>query len=137
MPHNNCQLWFHIIWTTKNRDAVFTRDLLIHRLGPLLNEIAHEKGIDLQFTNGYKEHIHCLVKLSSTQNIATVVKNLKAISAKRINDQKWFDFIFSWQVGYSAFSVSPNRVPVAINYIKNQWEKHQKMDFSTEIQNMS
>ncbi|OHX65121.1 IS200/IS605 family transposase [Flammeovirga pacifica] len=133
MPHQNSQLWFHIIWTTKNREPVFTREMLVHKLAPLLILISKENEIDLLFMNGYKEHLHCLVRLRSTQSIARVVQKLKGVSGRRINEQCWFPFEFNWQVGYSAFSVSPDRVPTVINYIKKQWDKHQKMDFSSEL----
>ncbi|MBD0401466.1 IS200/IS605 family transposase [Flammeovirga sp. EKP202] len=90
MPHQNSQLWFHIVWATKDREPLLSRDVISHKLSPLLREIASKNEINLYFVNGYKEHIHCLIRLPSTQSIAEVVKKLKGASSRSINTEDWY-----------------------------------------------
>jgi len=40
---------------------------------------------------------------------------------------------FSWQIGYSAFSVSHSQKQVVLDYIANQEEHHRKMSFKDEL----
>ena len=39
---------------------------------------------------------------------------------------------FSWQGGYSVFSVSQSQVDIVVAYIKNQAEHHKKQSFRDE-----
>ena len=40
---------------------------------------------------------------------------------------------FEWQKGYGIFSVSQSKLGIVKNYILNQKEHHQKLDFKTEF----
>ena len=45
-------------------------------------------------------------------------------------DDQCFDFY--WQHGYAGFSVDKNTMNSKINYINNQMQHHQKVDFQPE-----
>ncbi|QJD09395.1 hypothetical protein MY04_05620 [Flammeovirga sp. MY04] len=49
--------------------------------------MAHEKKIDLHFVNGYKNHVHALIKVKPNQSLSSLVKLLKGISSRRINEE--------------------------------------------------
>jgi len=66
--------------------------------------------------------------MKTTDSIATIMKQLKGLSSYWINQQHILPdaLIFSWQRGYGAISVSPDRVEVVRNYIRNQEEHHRQ-----------
>jgi putative transposase len=76
------------------------------------------------------DHLHLLISLPPTQNLAKVVCDLKANSSKWMNET---GVPFSWQQGYGAFSVSPSRVDNVQRYIGNQSEHHRKRTFDEEF----
>ena len=43
-------------------------------------------------------------------------------------------FRFTWQIGYSALSVSPSQVDSVIKYIKHQEKHHQTISYKKEIE---
>ena len=65
-------------------------------------------------------------------NAADIVRVVKSNSSKWIHEEFPQMKIFSWQVGYGAFSVSHSNVEAVKGYIENQEEHHRKMSFSQE-----
>ena len=93
---------------------------------------AIDKGIYIDFINGYLEHVHCLVSLGSGQNIDKIVMLLKGESSYWINKNKLIRQKFEWQNEYFAVSVSESAVNRVRDYIKNQEEHHRRKSFQRE-----
>ena len=125
------KIWVHLVWTTKNRNAILTReirkDIFSH-----IKENAKTKGIYIDFINGYLEHVHCLVSLGSGQTIDKIVMLLKGESSYWINKNKICSTKFAWQEEYFAVSVSESMVNRVRDYIKNQENHHKKRSFDDE-----
>ncbi|HNP18298.1 MAG TPA: IS200/IS605 family transposase [Fulvivirga sp.] len=125
------KVWIHLVWTTKNRAPFLEREIR----KPVFDHIrtnAKDKGIYIDFINGYVDHVHCLVSLKSDQTIAKVMQLIKGESAFWINKQKLTKTKFGWQDEYFAISVSESQVEKVRNYIKNQEVHHQKNSFDQE-----
>ena len=90
------------------------------------------KKIHIDFVNGYKEHVHCLVSLNQKQTIAEVVQLMKGESSYWINKHNLTQEKFEWQDEYFAVSVSESDVNRVREYIKNQEEHHTKKTFAQE-----
>jgi putative transposase len=117
MPHSKISLWVHLIWTTKYRAPLISKD--IQR--PLFNHIKQQfiaQGCLVSIINGKSDHIHCLVALNAEKSISEIVKNIKGRSSYYVNHEKLTHYRFSWQRGYAAFSVCPYHHSVIFNYIK-------------------
>lgn len=84
--------------------------------------------------NGYSYHCHCLISLSSNQNIEKVVQLLKGESSHWINKNQLTKEKFAWQDEYFAVSVSESMVESVRNYIKHQENHHRKKTFIEEHQ---
>jgi putative transposase len=125
------KLWVHLVWTTKSREPFLTKDIRKQILDHLLTN-AIDKGIYIDFINGYLEHVHCLVSLGSGQNIDKIVMLLKGESSYWINKNKLIRKKFEWQDEYFAVSVSESAVNRVRDYIKNQEEHHRKKSFQQE-----
>jgi len=125
------KIWVHLVWTTKRREPLLTRefrrDIFCH-----IKENAKEKGIYVDFINGYLEHIHCLISLDYGQNIDKILMLLKGESSHWINKNNIFLKRFEWQDEYFAVSVSESAVNRVRDYIKNQEDHHKKKSFNEE-----
>ena len=122
MPHSYYQIWAHLVWATYLRQPFLTKGIRI-KLMKQIKKISLEKGYHLDCINGVEDHLHCLCSLKSTQTISKLAKDFKGVSSNWINSNKLTDEVFSWQEGYSAFSVSKKDLPIVRQYIYNQ-EKH-------------
>ncbi len=93
---------------------------------------AREKGIFIDFINGYSDHCNCLVSLGVDQTIQKVIQLIKGESSHWINKAGLTTEKFEWQDEYFAVSVSESMLEIVRNYIKNQEEHHSKKTFQDE-----
>ncbi|WP_292008174.1 IS200/IS605 family transposase [Chryseobacterium sp.] len=128
------KIYIHIVFSTKNRVSYFNTPNLRVKVWKHIKENAFQKGIHLDMVNGYSDHCHCLVSLSSHQNIEKVVQLLKGESSHWINKNQLTPEKFAWQAEYLAVSVSESKIDLVRNYIKNQEMHHQKKIFMEEYQ---
>ncbi len=127
------KIWVHLIWATKNRKPYLTKKIRT-KVFSHIRDNAKEKGIHLDFINGYKEHVHILFSMNQEQSIAKIVHLLKGESSHWINENKLIKCKFSWQEEYLAASISPSAVNTVREYIKNQEEHHRIKSFTEEYQ---
>jgi REP element-mobilizing transposase RayT len=97
-----------------------------------IRENAKEKGIFIDFVNGYSDHCHCLVSLGVDQTLQKVMQLIKGESAFWINKNGLTKEKFEWQDEYFAVSVSESILDRVRNYIKKQEEHHGKKSFQEE-----
>lgn len=117
--------WLHCVWGTKNRSQL----LLGEKKTIIMDHIrlnARSKGIYIDFLNGYKEHLHCLLSLNHDQSLSKVMQLIKGESSFWINKNKLTQFKFEWAEEYFGISVSESHLPTVRAYIKNQ-EQHHKI----------
>ena len=125
------KIWIHLVWTTKNRQPLLTADTRPQIFRHIL-ENARTKGIYIDHINGYTEHVHCLVSLSSGQTIDKIMMLIKGESSCWINKNNLFRQQFEWQEEYFAVSVSESAVDRVRAYIRNQEEHHRIRSFQEE-----
>jgi REP element-mobilizing transposase RayT len=126
-------LFVHVIWSVRQREALLTkpvrRVLLIH-----VQKDSAERGIKIVAAGGVEDHVHCLLQLMPSQNLAQVVKSIRTMSADWLNDNKLLASVFEWEDGYTAYSVSPSGVQQVIDYIGKQEEIHQSRTLESELE---
>ncbi|HZK70940.1 MAG TPA: transposase [Clostridia bacterium] len=81
---------------------------------------------------GFYDHVHILCDLSRKVALMKLVEEVKSRSSRWIKheDEKCVDFY--WQHGYAGFSVDRNTLEIKKNYIANQMQHHQKIEFKPE-----
>lgn len=130
MPH--IKVYIHLVWTTKDRlPLLFTPEIRI-KVWKHIKQNADEKGIFIDSINGFAEHCHCLLSLSSNQTIEKVAQLIKGESSFWINKEKLINDRFGWQDEYFAVSVSESMVDKVRNYIRNQENHHKMKTFDDE-----
>jgi putative transposase len=123
MSHSLCAVWVHAIWHTKDNQPFITpeiEDQLYEHMYRLFIEIKCPAKI----INGISDHVHCLFSLNRNLAVAQAIKKIKGNSTHWINETKLTSEYFSWQVGYSSFSVSESNLNIVKEYIKNQKKHH-------------
>ena len=119
MAHTYVQLFYHLIWSTKNRELSIPAAVQ-DRLHDYLGGAFKAKGcLPLQI-GGMADHIHVLVTIPPAIAVAEIVRNVKVTTTKWVRDNFHQLNDFSWQEGYGAFSVSVSKQEVVKNYIQNQ-----------------
>lgn len=92
------------------------------------------KKIFIDVVNGYSDHCHCLISLSTNQTIEKVVQLIKGESSFWINKNNLTEEKFAWQDEYFAVSVSESMIEKVRNYIINQEKHHLTKGFSEEYE---
>ncbi len=128
------KVYIHIVWSTKNRIPFLnSKDLRIN-VWKHIKQNAGEKDIFIDVVNGYSDHCHCLVSLSTNQTIEKVVQLIKGESSFWINKNNLTEEKFAWQDEYFAVSVSESMIEKVRNYIINQERHHLIKSFSEEYE---
>lgn len=94
--------------------------------------IIQNRNHKLLAINNMKDHIHIFIGYNPAQPLPDLVRDIKAISSKYINEKRWLSTKFQWQLGYGSFSYSHSDLTNVIRYINNQEEHHGKVSFKEE-----
>jgi len=129
MPYT--RLVVHAVWSVKERKPLMT---IAHKeaMCQHILEYAAGKNIQIITINGWRDHLHCLISLSSNQNMATVMNLLKGESSYWANRNLSWNEKFGWQDEYFAVSVSRSHEKRVIRYIENQENHHKYKSFQEE-----
>ncbi len=135
MANTYTTLHYHFIFSTKNRVAWLTSEIS-PRVWAYLGGVArHHKMTALQI-GGFEDHIHALVKASTTIAPCQIAQYLKGDSSRWIHETFHELRDFAWQEGYGAFTVSPSQVESVAEYIRNQQVHHQQRGFQDEYRDI-
>jgi REP element-mobilizing transposase RayT len=120
----NVSFWhlnYHIVWATKNRAPVITKEIENVLYGFVIKK-ASEFGAFVYAINGIEDHIHIIVSIPPSVSISQFVKGVKGASSRKINSI--FEGEFSWQRGYGVISLGEKQKSTAIKYVNNQKSHH-------------
>ena len=130
------KVYIHFVWSTKNREVFLDTKEIREQLWRHIKDNAKEKGIFVDFINGYEEHCHCLVSLGVDQTIQKTMQLIKGESSFWINKQSLTKNKFEWQDEYFAVSVSESMLDRVRNYIKSQEKHHSQQSYQQEYDEM-
>jgi putative transposase len=82
---------------------------------------------------GMPDHIHLIVSIPPKLAIAEFVKRIKGSSARYINQSDTLKN-FASQREYSVFSLGSKQTDRAIEYVKNQKQRHQATDLINSLE---
>jgi len=134
MPH--VKVYIHFVWSTKYREPFLETPELRKKMWNHIRKNSMDKGIHIDFINGYKDHCHCLVSLGSDQTLSKIMRMIKGESSHWINKHVFEKPLFQWQEEYYAVSVSQSILNKVRDYIKNQEIHHSHKSFDEEENEM-
>jgi putative transposase len=125
------QLLLHIVFSTKGRTPWIAPDVA-ERLYPFMGGIVRaEKGV-LYAIGGVEDHVHMYVRWRPDGAVSDLMRTVKSRSSKWAHETYPRLAAFSWQEGYSVFSVSKSQEETVKAYIAKQAEHHSQEDFKSE-----
>ncbi len=130
MPSTHLSLYFHMVFSTKNRYP-YINEILEPRLYSYLGGIIRGLGGTTVAIGGMPDHVHIEARLRAIHRIADVLQEIKAKSSGWIH-RVIGNNMFGWQEGYGAFSVSSTDVDAVRQYVLGQKEHHRKKSFQEE-----
>lgn len=126
-------LYAHVIWAIRNKETRLSKPIRVV-LFAHLQKTAEEKGIKIIQVGGADDHVHVLVQLHPAQNLAQVIRQLKAESSDWLNATQLLPQGFEWEEEYAAYSVSPSAVKQVMDYLDRQEEYHKNKSLEAELE---
>ena len=134
MANTYHQCYVHLVFAVKHRDCLICESNR-ERIQKYICGIVKQDKCRILCVFCNPDHTHVLVGFRPSISISDLVRNIKSVSSKFINEQKLMHFRFNWQDGYGAFTCSKSQIASVSNYINNQPEHHRKKTFREEYIN--
>ena len=131
MPSTYLSLHFHLVFSTKRREATLAPEWR-SRLHDYLGGTVRGLGGYSDRVGGVADHVHLLVGLKATHCLADFMRELKKASSAWVHEEMGLRS-FAWQEGYAAFTVSATSRQAVQHYIDSQEEHHGVKSFREEL----
>ena len=131
MANTFTSLYYHIIFSTKNREPWIHQDIE-QRIWKFIGGIARKHRMRALQVGGIEDHLHGLIKAPPIFAPSQIAQVLKGESSKWIHQEFPKLRLFNWQDGYAAFTISKDSVEAVIQYIQSQRLHHQTKTFQEE-----
>jgi putative transposase len=126
--HSRHAIAMHIVWVTKYRRSVLTRDAG-DRCKEIVAEVAAEIGVEIIRMESEVNHVHVVARLKPTHAVADVVKRFKGRSSRVLFQEfpwlkrrLWGGHL--WQPSYYAASVGGAPLETIKKYVEGQRSKY-------------
>ena len=117
------QLFYHFVWSTKNREPLLTPEV-----EPLMQGFLRAKAVGLGATvlalNGVVDHVHMVAIVPLRLAIATFIGQVKGVASAKMNKTGLTPVPFFWQEEYGVFSFDQKRLPHFVQYVEHQKQHH-------------
>ncbi len=132
MGHTFTNNLYHIVFSTKSRQPyllpAFRERIFKYMYGVAVNKSGTPLAI-----NGIEDHVHILAAIKPDMPVSKFVGDVKANASRWISDTFPEVRDFTWQSGYSSFTVSESKRDEVFTYIANQQEHHKDKSFADEL----
>jgi len=117
------KLFYHIVWSTKNREPLLTSDVeaVVHTL--LRNKATALEAVVFAL-NGTADHVHLVVSIPPKIAVAKFVGQVKGVASTVFNKSDRQGRVLFWQEEYGVFSFDAKRLPNYVAYVQRQKEHH-------------
>jgi len=133
MTHTYSKIWAHYVWSTKNREPIISKALVAQLIAHYKEKYPSGGDIYVDTANGVADHFHLLIGQLPVASASKVADQVKGESSHWINSHDFISQKFTWQNGFSVFSVSHSQIQAVRNYIYKQQEHHHYETYSEEI----
>ena len=117
------QLFYHIVWATKDREPVLTSEV-----EPIIYDVLLTKAIGLEAKvfalGGWSDHVHMVAAIPPKIALASFIGQIKGVATAKFNQSGHPQAPIFWQAEYSVFSFDAKRLPNYILYVERQKTHH-------------
>ena len=99
MSDNYIDVYYHIVWPTKNRVPYINVEME-PVLYSYLSTLCSSMGICVFAINGMPDHLHLVSSVPPTLSLSKVIRDLKGKSAHTVNHMPGMNYFMAWQPGY-------------------------------------
>ena len=135
MSHTHTSLLCHVVFAPKSRTTQI-KPAIRQRLYEYLGGTSRNIGCKTVGIGGTTDHVHIVVYLTPGTTVEDYVRVVKCNSSKWIHGEFPGFQAFSWQTGYSAFTVSRSGLNGLLEYVNSQEEHHRTMSFQEELRRL-
>ena len=132
MSQSLCQLFIHLIFSTKQREKYITPEIEAE-LYKYLEILSLKLDTLLIQAGGSNDHLHLLIRFTKNSSLSGYLSIIKMQTSRWLKSNFKSCEKFAWQSGYGAFSVDVTRVDQITKYIANQREHHKRVSFQDEF----
>ena len=125
------RLYAHLTWTTLQRQALITPDVVafLHRFLP---REAERHGARLLAVGIVADHVHVVLRLPAVNNIPRMVQGFKGASARVANrDGLMPRAPLRWAEGYDLRSIGVGQLRTVVKYVETQASRHPNLAVMT------
>ncbi len=131
MPHTYTNFLYHIVFSTKERLPLITRELKPRLYDYIGGTVRGLGGIQFEI-GGVADHVHILIKFKPTLKFSDLMRELKANTSRWANKANGR---FEWRDGYGAFTVVNHRrkacAAISVNRKRITWAPVLKTNLKT------
>lgn len=132
MSHSINYQFLHLMFPTKNLLPLIFQETQ-NALLAYISGIVTGLGGRLLASSSSSNHIHLLVNSPLELSIVELLCQIKSRSSKWYRTKGNNHLEFSWNEGYSAFTVSPDSVENVIKYLANEKIRHSNLSYEEEL----
>ena len=126
------KIYLHLVFAVKHHNSLIN-PFWQSRLYDYISGIIKNKGCHPIKIGGTDDHIHILLSYSPVMPLSDLVRDIKSMSSRFINETHLSPFRFEWQKGYACFSYSHSHIEQVSKYIAGQHEHHKGLSLRDEI----
>ena len=135
MPQSLASVTLHLVFSTKHRTPCLTKETRVE-LYAYAATVLKELGCSPIKLGGVADHLHILCGLSRTVTLAGLAEHVKTPTSRWLKSRGVAYSKFSWQNGYSVFSVSESNIGQVRSYIEGQEAHHCGPSFQDELRRL-
>jgi putative transposase len=117
------QLFYHFVWTTKNRESLVTGEVEA-MVYDLLRGKALGLGASAFALNGIPDHVHLIAAVPPSIAVANFIGQVKAVASVKFNQPRLRELPLYWQEEYGVFSLHHKVLPNFVAYVEQQKQHH-------------
>ncbi len=133
MAQSLVQLFSHLVFHKKSYSPPI-QDRDKHRLYNYIVAIVERHNCKVLAINGISDHVHILMRLSSSVDLSRLISDIKRESSRWLKTLSTHYSKFYWQGGYGIFSVSPRDLDALNRYVQKQEIHHRHISTRDEMQ---
>ena len=128
------ETYFHVVWATYRRTP-FIQSNHEAFIAKTIREKSVALGCPIHAVNMMPDHIHVAVSIKPALAPSDWARQVKGFSSHEMNATYKLDDQFRWQKSFGITTLGRSQLPIVIEYIQNQKQRHAHQDVYVALEN--